>query len=1283
MQTLERTNRSQRSHRSLSNRSDYHSSSNGSTNRRNDSDGPSSDATSPPTPTYMVASGGVGRPIGKQAHIPDNPTIRREPLTNYQEYSDYTERWENNDPNDSISPLGSILEEQGSPKPLIKKVDVATVDAAFHTNTTMRPEIAELPESSSPKAPVSLVPRPLTRELVKSMIGPMSPTGGLPSYAGSANADSFQDASTNDGRKSVDIAQHDQSTASRQTVGHTVNRRSILSQADSSVVNSSTIELAITKLVTATTEHNVEAATAGNTTEASGADRAPTTEDGMSDLLDDYQHTDDVKHEADSALHEDILADDCTERRSSHAAKSSDEQSFKSCTDLPDSTEYGVEKVEANSLIAGGSIAEPAPAFKGSDAKSFKTCKDAVTSEHVASASASSLPLSRLAVSDAKSKRPASAMPFLSPLASEHKPPLPSTSDSSLMKPANPFRSNHKSASASIASSTGSPHRGPPPVPPRESSSSKEAQRSHAALAWLAKGKARLSGKTAKKDVAQPEEDNSQNIPTPPPMRERLLSRKVTGDLDQGLNIDNVSMATAPAEPSEMGSMSKNELTRDSMSPSGPSLRTTPAMQARPSTSSSPLKHVSAMSLPDVPSSFPGRARSSLVGRPQTPEGNRRDSQTTTRLSWHAPGPQISRPVNHDVQGVVHDAVQDETTTDLRPMTFPRYTANLPDLKEESHEDSSLNTSASNLKHSNFRFPGAGPPDLRNGGMAVDDAAVCGRASSVKSYRKSVLAKSRRLPSMEFSEMNLLEKLGDYVVEHRGSRSVELPPEMREEFVQLEQSRPASAGGACETYPSSFIGVDTSNATSSILADNSRKKRSFSPQALKEEVDNLNIPSVDGLTQRVSELMPSLRENFGEEGASEGVQEFAEEEKIMEHALEEIQEVSKPSAKQSVARLRPIAGSLSLAVTYDDLYKEPHQKNRDGASASAKELSEIGATKGRSWSVAHTAARDGPTVAELEVPAPPVLRARSLSLGHPELRVSLDSRLSSRSGRTLDSTRPNTVTDTRPWNREENYPWATTGSVDIDISLPRPAAARSSPRPGPSNLRHRLSEASSTSGSFGPAGTSASATSPVGSTPAPGSAYLPSRVRRESVKRWSTFAHKQPVNSPVGFDASGFATGPVRVREDDQSHGAGERYPTSALALPAYLHVADSTSRLSDYTTDEDAEPSSSRKAWLNRKSRRNRRDTSSRPKSSRAQEVPQPLDTNDTNLSEDDSAAIQPRANRRTFQGAEGMSKWIYQLRRFKYKAKTIFDRFLRLGRRDKGKAPVNAQPAPTSSQQ
>jgi serine/arginine repetitive matrix protein 2 len=1273
---FERTRKSQKSYRSASHRSGPPSVSSGSTNRRADSDAPSSDATSPPTPTYGVTMGGFGNPTSTQAHIRRTSIAAKEEAMSYQEYSDYTEQFENEQLAESeavaistgyVHRMKGILEERGSPDPIAKKVDVSMVEEVFKSITTVGHDIAELPASP--------VPQRLTKELVRSVVGFASPTGAVESCEASAEANSPQDASANVEWPIADSSQEYPATASLQPLSNSNNRHSILSQTGSSVINSSTLEFAVQSLISMGANNGLAAA-ADNTGETAGVDGAPTTEDGMSDLLDGYQHTD-VKQEIESAIEVHIVADDRVEKGSNHAAKSSDEQSFKSCTDLPETTELLMEEVDIKSLESGKDFPVPELLLKDSDAKSFKTCKDSVTPERAVSLVYSKLPLSRLTASEPKFKRPASDIPCSSPLSSEHKEPLPSASNPSMIKVSRRVRLNQRSGNkqVSVADSGSSSIRSSlrqPPVPPRESSSSKEAQHMSAVVVFLtglAKAKSSFSRKPAKRETKLPEEDNSQNIPTTPQMRERLLSRTMTGPVEQLSEVDKmlVSVSKASTKHNE-----PSTLNRDSMKAKEyPSLellhpRSMSVAQVLPSATPSPMgvecssvySHI--VSSPESGSFPSGRIQPSPGPLSHTPEGSRHDSQTTTHLSWPTNKPLAPHPTNGGYGGVSHGNGQDETTaTELRPAPYQKYTMNyLPDLKEESHEDSSLKTSASNLKHSNFRFPGDVPHDLRIGRTSVDDAAMFGRTSSVKSYRKSIFAKPRCLPSMEFSEMNLLEKLGD-LVEHRGSRSMDLSPEMRDEFVQLERSRSASVSG--------LAGRDSSNEASSAATNISQKKRTFSPRTLKEEVENLNIPSVDGLTLRVSELMPSLRGNFREDGTLEGGEEFVEEESIMEHALEDIKKVSRPAPKHSIARLRPVPGSLSVVVTYDDLCKGPQQNNAEKASASAKELGEIGATKGRSWSVAHTAARDKTIVAELEAPFPTAVRARSLSLDHHELRVSSESRLSSRSVRTLDSTPTITVTDTRPWNRDENYPWATTESVDIDISLPRPAAARSSPRPGPSHLRHRLSNTSSASGAFSPDGTPGSPASPIGTTPAPGSTILPTHTRRESLKRWSLFVNpnKPPLKSSTGFDASGFATAPVHVRGEDQSHGAGDRYPTSALPLPSHLHLADSTSRLSDYTTDEDAEPFSSCKDRLIRKTRRSKRGADTRPKSSRAQEVPQSVGTNDSSLSEDSSIDIQPRANRRTFSGAEGMSRWTYLSSKFVYKVKTIYDRVRRIGRR------------------
>lgn len=72
-------------------------------------------------------------------------------------------------------------------------------------------------------------------------------------------------------------------------------------------------------------------------------------------------------------------------------------------------------------------------------------------------------------------------------------------------------------------------------------------------------------------------------------------------------------------------------------------------------------------------------------------------------------------------------------------------------------------------------------------------------------------------------------------------------------------------------------------------------KQMYSPRELIVEIDNLTIPSVSGLTQRILEFLPSLKRFY-----NGGDKDMNNENDIMEHALEEIDEVGGPALNCAV-----------------------------------------------------------------------------------------------------------------------------------------------------------------------------------------------------------------------------------------------------------------------------------------------------------------------------------------------------------------------------------------------
>ncbi|KAI4668636.1 uncharacterized protein J4E78_002464 [Alternaria triticimaculans] len=1016
------------------------------------------------------------------------------------------------------------------------------------------------------------------------------------------------------------------------------------------------------------------------------------TGDGMSDVLAGYQGSD-YKNETDALVRTEMAnesryeehTDASTENdmkplplalrsRSSHAQGSSDELSFKSCTDLPDVSsglipfEPGKEDIKASSTSAIDFAPQRDTVSKEADTHSFATGVHPIRASFAAPPRLQTSNLGTVVLNQGRTiveaplSKPSSAM-------LRKQPPIPRR-ESSFSIVASKLRTSSKqsmkqgSISVSGSSSTlGTTHQGPA-VPPRESSTSKEAQRVHAAVSFLMR---------------------------PLPLR-FARSRKYTDQEELPKSDETVTSASSSSQDTD-GVISLNEMTSSpppamevKKTPQAPSTRpkgvpvaktraisfdtpkacnpskmpgSSPAPVAQPIDSPVPaiLEPSSVYSIHDTSS---GSCVDSADGLPVAQEPGHRDSQTTTHLDWNGYRPsshggglqQVSlRPLS-GVGNLLNSLgsgplsnIQENTTTDLRlsGYRYPGPARYLPDLKEESHEDSSLNTSASNLKSSSCRFPFGAPSGVRASGeepinFSGRSSRASHRRSAVGSNVGSALGQAHGLPSMRFSRMNLFDGLTEDLG-LRYSRSMEEVPNASQR-VSRGSPRPASAGDVtdlrlslAELNEAERSGLSMQpTAVLNLFA----MHRARSPE-LMAEIERLTIPSVGGLTQRLSEIFPSLREYYkcGEPA------EFPIEEEMEKHALEEIHEIH-PTQKRSSARLRPMRGVSHMVVIEDDLYDEITSKERGCGSPGRPDdgVGVNGASKADSNTGSSPKDDDAPStpthnkttpLSELRVPSPAVLRPRSHTVGPQELRISGESALSvRRSLRSFVSTP--TVTETRPWNSDKNYPWATSTNPAIDISLPRPAAARHSPHPGPSHLRNRLSDASTTS-SFSTAQTATA--SPFGS-PADSTAH----ARHH---RFSTFG-----------------------RNSDQPHAVGERYPTSALSPPTAIfrdHLsASDTSDDEHYDTTRKTRLSlrkrfsSTRKATLDSQS-----NTRAGRSKTNAQDLASPESTKQstTSLLQDRAGEAQAftsstTANRHTFRDAEGMRAVDYRKHRIIDRLKT-----------------------------
>ncbi|KAI8939362.1 hypothetical protein NX059_003147 [Plenodomus lindquistii] len=1238
------------------NRSAKGSLSSSSTNVRTDSDPPSSDMASPPTPKDGAVVEVMLGPEGTQfsangVHRIENGQYYSRPM--YYDGSEQFERDQVAEPKTNLVPPGyvtrytTILEERPLSEITSKTHAPPQTKVSVEITRSEAPAMAELPASP--------VPRRINRGHILKALEPSSTIGDITT---TITSPSVKNDPTSLHSDDVPLMTSPLNAGTVETTLHRRNRsdhrHSIISQTASGVIDSSTLEFAVRYSIPMAAGAGFPDTTSDPTSELSvAASSAKSTEDGMSELLAGYQHTE-SKHEGE-AMSQDVMApresgkNEHGAKKCGHVPKSSDEQSFKSCTDLPEVVSEPATPPPNHRRVARSfksSVDVKAPSVKDSDAHSFSTAKVAVTPDQAASVPPSRLPSSGLVTSAPLFNRQAPEAPLgSSPPAVVRKPTTSSVRESSFSAMTSRLRLNskssvkHSSVSVSISgsSSTLSNTQQPPVVPPRASSSSKEAQRYQAVTSFLMRA---VPSRRSKNSKRIEDADGSEASPKKPVLQTSSQSEQAPQDASSSsfelpLDIIKTLEKAVIRGHATAASERRASVSESARNPSQSSNVLPTVIEQQPATSNPFPAYVEPSSVySPQDSSFQSRPSSSPAGV-SSPENGRRESQTTTHLVWPGRRSLNKHSASTSEPHLPLPDIQENTTTDLRlsgyGYKYPGPAQHLPDLKEESHEDSSLHTSASNLKNSNFRFPSGGPQVMR---VSVDDSLMAPQRVSTGSHQRgavsSALGKTRGLPSMHFSQMDLFEKLNEELG-LRISRSLEdvKSPEKDDDSPR----RPASASEVRKKFRSLVAGLEKleSNSGSAQLTDEvglGAPKRARSPEQIIAEIEGLTIPSVGGLTERISKLLPSLREYYGQTDEEE----FPDEEVIIEKAMQKLAEVA-PTQKRSNARLRPVPGSPNMLVVDDAVFDEIISKDQEGASPSGGGDGQVEGScavarpgaKQRGENGSHSQTRQSTHHVDVERPSPARLRHRSHTFGPEAFRASGDSILSSRrSLRSVVSTP--TVSHSRPWNTDKNWPWESSPLPPLEISLPPQAAVRDSLRSGPSHLRNSLSGAISTS-SFS-SGQTATA-SPFGSG---GNSNTHARQHRFSV-----------------FGRSG-----------DQPHAVGERYPTSALTPPTAIFRDHFTP--SDTSDDEDFDPS--------RKSRLGIRKRFSSARSAKADQTAQvtrckttPLELTSPESHEPVSTSILHdnageseafTSHRHTFRDAEGM-------RGSEYHRQRIIDRLKR----------------------
>ncbi|QDS71295.1 hypothetical protein FKW77_001459 [Venturia effusa] len=580
-------------------------------------------------------------------------------------------------------------------------------------------------------------------------------------------------------------------------------------------------------------------------------------------------------------------------------------------------------------------------------------------------------------------------------------------------------------------------------------------------------------------------------------------------------------------------------------------------------------------------------------------DASKRDSNTTTHLTgiWshrksmptnlENPASSSTQTNLKEVEPAREPRTEHDSVTDLRFSTLRPLVRSLDDVKEEPTPESSV----VDLRPASFKFPLpqrksslAHFEDFRlsretrrhNSEASSKESAFRHKSRAMSEQRSPTishpppgamsLADMRAIPSLNFSSVDLFEKLN----EELGFKAAE----DLSSRVGLEEKRPRSSGRMREKYRSFFQSLEemTNQTMAQIEIDRqsqeldddartrvrscvSRISRPFSPDDLIAELDRISIPSINGLTQRLSELLPSLRRYYGEEG------EPLDDDETIKSALDEIRRL----------------GSQVPSSLFDDSFDSEtasadHSKSAAGLSIVAEENVTGSTVNLRSIRPRSASSPDNntiPSIAELEAPSPAVLRSRSLSDGQATGAVLNDMEVAVRNSmRSLRSS----PAESRPWNLDTSYPWAL-GAHNIDISLPAPVLRRDVIRPRPSRLRMRddVCEPIDQCTDQGDVVAVKLYDIPTETAGSPAEMFGGlSTTRRKTSKRSIMGSISRKIGLKTSIDHSGFAIGPDILRGEERAVDPGDRYPTTGLSPPSALNIDEVRSFFSDDSSHRD-----------------------------------------------------------------------------------------------------------------
>lgn len=476
----------------------------------------------------------------------------------------------------------------------------------------------------------------------------------------------------------------------------------------------------------------------------------------------------------------------------------------------------------------------------------------------------------------------------------------------------------------------------------------------------------------------------------------------------------------------------------------------------------------------------------------------------------------------------------------------------LSDLTEDSQEDAST---------TNLRMLGPKPPPFRNSRQRGDprpgSRAHGAGPSQPRTYFSRKLSDTKAIPSFEFSSTDLAKSL-NLALGLRESRSLESLHDKRRQRpkgIVMPSPRSRASSRRRDRYRSYFSETNSSEDEAQVDAEETEKALQ-QQEELINEIEKISIPSVTHLSQRLSELFPTLKKSTSDP-------ELTTTSAALDSVIEEIRDIGSEgegsgSRRDSVISARPelTEKRSSSADTYTTITKARLDKELPPLPSDVMSPRPSAAS-----GPARVSPDDDTVELEGEVPSSPP-PARKPSSREKNQAGPSNALKSSASKQLLRLNIPSTPAGEPSWKKSSSFPWTTatpgkhlqdTGSDEGDDEASSDTASK---------LRSKVSKQTSILSQE--QGTRIARTM---STGLPGDANLiPSSDRTSAdiddpvLKKGLIGSITRKMGKRPRNDNAPFPLDPEFLHPHERLSGTiskGDKYPTTSLTPPAGLGIDD------------------------------------------------------------------------------------------------------------------------------